>query len=162
MSNQPFKIPKIAWVILALVLLLQVAVVIIAVRAPSGRSYPKATPQVTVDRVDYDKIGQLIDQRLANLHLINGVDGQPGAVGPVGQTGSVGQAGANGLQGGVGVAVQGPKGDIGNQGEPGEPGKSVEIRYNLTASRIEWRYVGEFSWIPLVTACTLTNTCVGP
>lgn len=162
MNNQPFKIPKIAWVILALVLILQIVVVVIAIRAPSGRSYPKATPQVMVDRVDYNKISQLIHDQIVGLHVTNGTDGQPGVVGPVGPTGQSGASGVSGLQGSEGAAIQGPKGDTGSQGDPGTPGKSIEIRYNLAGARIEYRYEGDFIWTPLVDACTLTNTCASP
>ena len=50
---------------------------------------------------------------------------------------------------------QGPIGPQGIQGLPGSDGKEVELRKNTT--HVQWRYVGDVSWIDLVPLTEITG-----
>lgn len=157
---QPVKLPKSFWVIIftgMFLILGALIAVYIAVRNPSGHSYPKVIqgPKGDTAQIDYSKINSAIAQQLAALPKAqNGVDGLPG------ENGTMGIQGLMGIPGPAGP--QGPQGETGGQGDPGVSGKSIEVRYNDAKAEVEWRYDGDIGWTPLVTACTLTNTCVSP
>lgn len=127
------------------------ATTFIAIRNPSGRSYPK-TIQVSIP----GPIGIRGVTGLQGPQGISGVQGLPGIQGSQGSIGLQGSTGATGLQG-----EAGPQGQQGDPGEPGQPGKEIEIRHDDAKAQTEWRYVGELSWNTLVLDCTITNTC-GP
>lgn len=149
---------KLIWATLLLLICLSLTSIFIAVtKGPGNYSYPSATPTP----VNYDKIGELIDQKLATLPKAPaGIPGVNGNNGVNGTDGKDGKNGATGLQGPAGPKGDtGEKGDTGAQGDPGIPGKTVELRYNDTKQQIEWRYGGDIGWRTLVTTCQLGGTC---
>lgn len=151
----PHKIPITVWVALALLLLMSFISIAIAIHNPNGRSYPQTmvAQPAAPPQVDYTKITKIVQQQLMALPKPqNGINGENGTNG---KDGTLGKPGTVGSQGGTGV-----QGQPGTQGDPGPAGLSAELRYNAARSEIEWRYVGELAWRPLVSACVLTNTCV--
>lgn len=164
MSTRDLKIPKIVWVILILLGILQLFIIGVAIHEPSGRSYPRQVETIKAD-IDYDKINEMIKKQLASLPTPqNGSNGTSivGATGAKGTSikGDTGSQGANVTTDQIADAVA--KYFLVNPppaGEIGVAGKTPEIRYNFAKAQLELRYEGDFTWTPLVSACTLTNTC---
>ena len=75
---------------------------------------------------------------------IQGPAGPQGVQGPAGPTGPQGPSGPTGPQG-----MTGPQGPMGPEGRPGADGREVEIRVN--DDYIQWRYVGESAWLPVIS-----------
>lgn len=148
--NQPVKIPRLLWLILILFLLISIVTTVIAIRNPSGRSYPR---QITVGIA-----GPVGAQGLPGISI----QGPQGIQGVQGVQGIQGTSGTS-IQGPVGVTgLQGNTGPIGPQGPPGDPGtaaRQIEIRHDDVKAQTEWRYEGDLTWQPLVQDCVLTNTC---
>lgn len=143
--------------VLILIGLSVASLVISLTRGPGARSYPYAQ----VSRVDYDKIGQLIDQKLASLPKA-----QPGPAGANGMNGLNGNAGLQGMpgaQGTQGIMGQqgpaGPQGTKGDQGDPGAPGASVVLRTNPLTLNLEWKYSTDDTWRILELHCQIAGTC---
>lgn len=152
MKKQPLKLPKLLWCILIMFLLISLTTTAIAIRNPSGRSYPRTVPVVqgpAGPKGDTGNSGPI------GFQGPNGVQGLQGEAGPVGPTGAKGADGLN-IQGSIGM--QGPQGV---PGEPGQSGREIEIRHNDILAETQWRYVGDLTWLTLVKDCALTNTC-GP
>lgn len=160
------KLPKVFWLLAAIALislLLNLVTIVIAVRSPGGDSYPREFPSA----VDYSKISNIVAQQIAaQPKAIDGVAGTPGQNGLQGQNGTNGTNGVTGSAGTTGTpgdtGMQGEQGEPGPQGDPGQPGLTVQLRYNNLKNEIEWKYTTDLTWRPLVTTCTLTNTCVNP
>lgn len=97
----------------------------------------KAEP-VKPPKVDYQKIDNMIQQRIADLPKPK--DGQNGADGK-----------------------DGARGENGKNAKPADVSVSLtpEFRSNPLSHNLEWRYVGDDSWQLLLNACLLTNSCVG-
>lgn len=169
------KIPKLFWVVITILILLNLATLIVALRSPNGNSYPNQS----IAPLNYTKVAQIIHQQLENIPVKNGVDGQS-IVGPQGLSGTNGLNGVDGINGQnvtsdqIATAVsaylqvnppasgaQGEKGDTGLQGPAGTDASTVELQYNTVKAQIEWRYNGDTSWQVLVQTCALTNSC-GP
>lgn len=149
------RVPKVVWVILGLLLLLQVTTLVIAIRKPAGKSYPAQIQNVLIG--PQGKLGPV------------GAQGEPG----LSIQGTPGIQGTDGLQGSaptdsqISLAVSSyltanppAQGATGPQGEPGLDGKSVELRY--ANNEIEWRFSGDITWTLLAQACQLTDSCVSP
>ena len=86
----------------------------------------------------------------------NGIDGLPGTAGVDGLDGLDGKDGKNGLIGPPGVnGVDGTNGINGTNGADGVNGKSVQLQTNAT--HIQWRLVGDPTWINLVTLASITG-----
>lgn len=125
---------------------------------PGAKSFPLAGPEGPkgdTAQVDYDQIRTYITEEIAQLPAPKDgqtVQGPPGPQGPSGANGesATGVDGQNGLNGLDGIP-----------GEPGQPGREIELRNNPTTMALEWRYVGELSWLTLITTCEITNTCGG-
>lgn len=137
---------------MALVLaLLNFLTIIVAIRNPNGSSYPKAVA-VEPEKVDYNKITEIVKQQLALLpkpkNGANGVNGSNGANGKNGADGQnvtaeqIAQAVSDYLK------VNPPP-----QGEPGAAGKTPELR--CVNGRVDMRFVGEIQWQPLLTFAPL-------
>lgn len=83
----------------------------------------------------------------------DGIDGRS-IVGPKGNDGKDGQ---NATPEQIAQAVAeycangNCKGEKGNQGEPGASGREIELRYNQSKERWEYRYVGDDAWQPVET-----------
>lgn len=78
----------------------------------------------------------------------------PGTNGLNGINGSNGKDGLSGTNG-----VSGNNGTNGKDGEQGIPGREIELRVNPKNGNLEWRYVGELSWIRLLKKCEIQSTC---
>ena len=122
---------------------------------PKTTSFPKT--QNVKSQIDYDKIIQIIQDKLNSLPLpqnvINGSNGRSGVNGQQGPQGIPGL----GIQG-----IPGPIGPQGPQGEPGSPGKSIELRHNDSKAETEWRYTDDLTWTVLFKDCQILNTCEAP
>lgn len=144
------KLPKLLWIILGLIFLLDIVTIFIALRSPSSHSYPSQKPIVI--SLDYNKINALVQADLNALpQAQNGVNGTNGINGKDGAQGPSGVAGPTG--------ATGETGQTGSPGDSGAPARQVELRYNAVKNQVEWHYDGDISWNTLVSACTLTNTC---
>lgn len=150
------KIRRTLRIIVFLVLVLYVLLIAFFIHKtvePQSNSFPSIQVILGKDgkdgqtpQIDYSKIDAYIQKQIAAIPTpINGLNG---ANGKTGATGSQGQIGKTGLQG-----------SSGSQGEPGVAGKSIELRYNDAKSEIEWRYVGDLTWVPLLKDCQILNTC---
>lgn len=80
-----------------------------------------------------------------------GESGMQGPAGPQGEVGPVGPVGPDGPEGPQGV--QGIQGPAGPEGPVGEDGREVELRNNGT--HIQWRYLGDVTWINLAALADL-------
>lgn len=146
--------PRVFWLVIGLLLLLNLLAIGIAIKSAGGRSYPKEASTSVIQTVDYAKLTQIINQQIAALPTPqNGSNGKNGKD-------AVAKDGAQGPQGAPGASIVGPQGETGPQGEAGTEGKSVEMHYNTAKAQIEWRFTGDLFWTTLVAGCTLTNTCV--
>lgn len=152
--NPPVKIPKLLWLILILFLLVSIVTTVIAIKNPSGRSYPR-TIQVSLP----GPIGIQGIQGVGGLQGPQGISGVQGSTGLQGNQGPIGIQGSTGLTGMQGDT--GPQGPPGNPGEPGQPGREIEVRHNDAKAETEWRYTDDLTWFVLVKDCTITNNC-GP
>lgn len=154
-----YKTPKLIWIVLGLLLLISLASLVVALKNPSGHSYPYEV-QSSQPQINYQKISQIVAKQVAALPTPPA--GSNGANGVNGRNGINGSPGQNGTNGQSIVGIPGPQGEAGiqgPQGDPGAPGKTVELQYNSLKAEIEWRYTDDLLWRPLVSACTLTNTC---
>lgn len=146
------KVPKLVWVILGILLLLNLVSIGVALRSPSGKSYP-STQVVKGPVGDIGPVGPAGPQGQAGISLQGslgpqGVQGQPGiSVTPD----QIASAVADYLQ--ANPPAQGP------QGDQGQSGREVELRTDPNNGDLEWRYVGSLQWLLLTKSCQLTNTC---
>ena len=88
---------------------------------------------------------------IVSLSEITGPKGQDGLNGKDGQRGLQGIPGQNGINGVDGV--DGQDGTNGIDGTDGEDGREIELQKGATY--IQWRYVGDPSWINLVSLAEL-------
>lgn len=146
------KVPRLVWVILGILLLLNLVSIGVALHSPSGKSYP-------------------------STQIVKGPTGDIGPVGPAGPQGQTGislqgSPGPQGVQGQPGVNVtpdqiasavsdylQANPPIQGGQGDPGISGREVELQSDPLTGDLEWRYVGDSFWQPLLKLCQITNTC---
>jgi len=85
-----------------------------------------------------------------------GSTGATGATGPAGATGPTGPTGPTGADGPTGATgAAGATGATGPTGAAGTNGKSVELQ--KSATHVQWRLVGDVSWINLVALTDITG-----
>lgn len=97
------------------------------------------------------------DGRTENLGVVRGPAGPQGPAGEAGLPGAPGEdgeAGADGTDGQDGV--DGADGDPGARGMRGLPGiDGREVEFTVSATHIQWRFVGESGWTNLIALSDL-------
>ena len=116
-----------------------------------------STPEVvSVESTTINAQGELVitytDGRTENLGVVRGPagpEGPSGAPGAPGEDGEDGSDGSDGAPGDDGLdGADGAQGPTGSRGLPGADGR--EVQFNVSATHIQWRYVGETPWTNLI------------
>lgn len=154
--NNPVKIPKLLWGILILFLAVSIFATVVAIRDPSGRSYPRIIagtqgPKGDSVPVDYTKLAVLIHNEVISLGLTSGTNGVNG----IGINGSNGQnVTPDQIATAVTAYLQANPPSPGKDGLPGADGAPGVAKNLVTRCvpglnpRIDIKYDGDDIWQP--------------